>query len=196
MLFHQTVRRELRKRTSTFSHHQAKPLLLRCPARPRLSLLRPSRHETGHNPPSMVPFRPQPLPSNQHNLQGESSGDKAALCWSGSFEQEEPARQDPGKPATTHPPLHAQHRAKALYMPQCSPRRATLLPLRTERARSRRHTTYTFSLLRICQGSSQPLSAVAIGSGVMRLALTMQCNESQRRKTFCKGFVPRQLLTK
>lgn len=90
------------------------------------------------------------------------------------------------------PPLtpHAQHRAKALYMPQCSPRRATLPPLRTERARSRRDTTYTFSLLRICQGSSQPLSAVAIGSRVMQLAVTTQCNESRLGKPSAKVLFP------
>lgn len=53
------------------------------PARPRLSLLRPSRTETGHNPPSMVPSRTQPHPGSQHNRHGGS----------GSFDEEEPACQ-------------------------------------------------------------------------------------------------------
>lgn len=102
----------------------------------------------------------------------------------------EPPRQDPGKPATTHPPLMHNIAQKTLYMPQCSPRRATLPPLRTGRARSRRHTTYTFSLLRICQGSSQPLSAVAIGSRVLQLAVTTQCNESRLGNPSAKVLFP------
>lgn len=87
------------------SQHQAKPPPAR-PARPRLSLLRLSRTETGHNPPSMVPSRPQPHPASQHNRHGRETAERGRRdAGSGSFDQEESPGQDPGKPATIHPPL-------------------------------------------------------------------------------------------
>lgn len=146
--------------SSMFSQHQANPPPA-CPARPRLSLLRPSRTETGHNPPSMVPSRPQPHPGSRQAQPSLREQGGVMLVYTVEASGKKRACQARPRQTRHHPPTpHAQHRAKTIYMPQCSPRRATLPPLRTpkkERALTRGHTAYTYalSLLKIRQGSSQ-----------------------------------------